>query len=396
MTNQIDQIVEHLFHKKNLDDVSIYELERFIAIHPYFAAGHLLLAKKAQADQSADTQDKASTVALYYNNHLWLQWLLNQDVHSRQGKQYQTDVAQQNGHDTESEEAMTEKTTVETVEVTETDSAIEIDFLEPQPENKRDDAQVAEDEFAPALETEHEVLQNERELPTDHSPPEVHEEHVIDSKEAAREVKDYSEQYNSHSQSVENPNKDQTEFVAAEISTETADQEERNEETSDDSPVRNTDLEAAEEKALTAGIERTLSAATLIPTRAEIENNEFTFEPYHTIDYFASQGIKLQQSDFSKDKFGKQLKSFTEWLRSMKRLPQPSADGAIDEATQHSIQVIAEHSFEEKEIVTETMAEVWIKQGNKEKAIDTLHKLSLQNPSKSHYFAAKIEQLKAS
>ncbi|MGZ5135745.1 MAG: hypothetical protein ACXWCG_11365, partial [Flavitalea sp.] len=93
---------------------------------------------------------------------------------------------------------------------------------------------------------------------------------------------------------------------------------------------------------------------------------------------------------------GKQLKSFTEWLRSMKRLPQPAIDANIDEATQASIQNIAEHSFEEKEIVTETMAEVWIKQGNKEKAIDTLEKLSLLNPSKSHYFAAKIEQLKAS
>ena len=80
----------------------------------------------------------------------------------------------------------------------------------------------------------------------------------------------------------------------------------------------------------------------------------------------------------------------------MKRLPQAATEGTMDDATQRSIQHIAEHSFEEKDIVTETMAEVWIKQGNKEKAIDTLNKLSLLNPSKSHYFAAKIEQLKAS
>ena len=58
MTNQIDQIVEHLFHKPKLEDVSIYELERFIATHPYFAAGHLLLAKKSQADRSDDTDKK--------------------------------------------------------------------------------------------------------------------------------------------------------------------------------------------------------------------------------------------------------------------------------------------------------------------------------------------------
>ena len=31
MTNQIDHIVEHLFHKSTLDDVSETELEEFIA-----------------------------------------------------------------------------------------------------------------------------------------------------------------------------------------------------------------------------------------------------------------------------------------------------------------------------------------------------------------------------
>jgi hypothetical protein len=39
------------------------------------------------------------------------------------------------------------------------------------------------------------------------------------------------------------------------------------------------------------------------------------------------------------------------------------------------------------------MAEVWLKQGNKEKAADVYRKLSLRNPSKSAYFAAKIESL---
>lgn len=79
----------------------------------------------------------------------------------------------------------------------------------------------------------------------------------------------------------------------------------------------------------------------------------------------------------------------------MKKLPQVIMETNLDEATQRSIQRGAEHSIEEKEIVTETMAEVWVKQGNIEKAIYTLNKLSLLNPSKSHYFAARIEQLKA-
>ena len=40
------------------------------------------------------------------------------------------------------------------------------------------------------------------------------------------------------------------------------------------------------------------------------------------------------------------------------------------------------------------MAEVWKKQGNKAKAEEIYDKLSLLDPAKSSYFAAKIEELK--
>jgi hypothetical protein len=117
------------------------------------------------------------------------------------------------------------------------------------------------------------------------------------------------------------------------------------------------------------------------------------FEPYHTIDYFASQGIKLAPADLSKDKFGQQLKSFTEWLKSMKRLPAAESVPAPDLSSQQTVVKAAEHSIEEREVLTEAMAEVWAKQGNTEKAKEVYHKLSLQNPSKSSYFAAKIDEL---
>jgi len=120
------------------------------------------------------------------------------------------------------------------------------------------------------------------------------------------------------------------------------------------------------------------------------------FEPYHTIDYFASQGIKLRLEDLTNDKFGRQLKSFTDWLRSMKRIGPVKADD-LPETTPNDaiIQKDAEESVETSEVDTEAMAEVWIKQGKTARAIAIYHKLSLLNPSKSHYFAAKIEQLNA-
>jgi hypothetical protein len=124
--------------------------------------------------------------------------------------------------------------------------------------------------------------------------------------------------------------------------------------------------------------------------------NDLVFEPYHTVDYFASQGIKLSQEETGKDKFGKQLKSFTEWLKSMKRLPATEMSKDIDASTENKVQHLAQDSVHQSEVVTEAMAEVWIKQGNKEKAIETYNKLGLLNPSKKAYFADLIENLKRS
>lgn len=119
-----------------------------------------------------------------------------------------------------------------------------------------------------------------------------------------------------------------------------------------------------------------------------------TFEPFYTVDYFASQGIKFKEEEKPKDKFGQNLKSFTDWLRVMKRLPVSEIAKTTNAVTEQKVEQMAEHSLESKEVLTETMAEVWEKQGNKPKAIDIYSKLSLLEPLKSAYFAAKIEDLK--
>ncbi|HEX4850843.1 MAG TPA: hypothetical protein VFV08_08560 [Puia sp.] len=125
----------------------------------------------------------------------------------------------------------------------------------------------------------------------------------------------------------------------------------------------------------------------------EKEVGDLVFEPYHTVDYFASQGIKFMQEEFPTDKFGKQLKSFTEWLKMMKKLPQMPMSAERNEE-EVKIEEIAAHSIEEKDVVTEAMAEVLAKQGKTENAIEIYLKLSLLNPLKIAYFAAKIEELK--
>ena len=55
---------------------------------------------------------------------------------------------------------------------------------------------------------------------------------------------------------------------------------------------------------------------------------------------------------------------------------------------------LAGQSITDREVLTEAMAEVWEKQGNTLKATEIYRKLSLLEPAKSAYFAAKIEGLK--
>jgi hypothetical protein len=125
------------------------------------------------------------------------------------------------------------------------------------------------------------------------------------------------------------------------------------------------------------------------------ENGAIAFEPLHTVDYFASQGIKINDELITNDKLGSQMKSFTAWLKSMKKL-HPGRLAEQNIATEKLIQTSAEESNVNTEVLTEAMAEVLIKQDKKEKAIEMFSKLSLINPSKSAYFAAKIESIKSS
>jgi hypothetical protein len=131
-----------------------------------------------------------------------------------------------------------------------------------------------------------------------------------------------------------------------------------------------------------------------LPVTNENET-KLSFEPLYVVDYFASQGVKLSNEEDSRDLLTNKLKSFTEWLKSMKRIHPEKLSHELDEKTELTIKTVAEHSNEKGEIITETMAEIFMKQGLVEKSMEVYEKLSLLYPSKSDYFAAKISALKA-
>lgn len=119
---------------------------------------------------------------------------------------------------------------------------------------------------------------------------------------------------------------------------------------------------------------------------------EFPLTPYHTVDYFASLGIKINM-EAGKDELSLKVKSFTAWLKTMKSL-QPGAETVTIKDIQGILDKQNEKENQSEAVFTETMAEVYLKQGLREKAIEVYDKLSLQNPLNSHNFADKISQIK--
>lgn len=114
----------------------------------------------------------------------------------------------------------------------------------------------------------------------------------------------------------------------------------------------------------------------------------------HTVDYFASQGIQIDLTKIPQDKLTTKLRKFTDWLRDLKNNGVSATELRISPESEKAVAATALVSNESKEILTETMAEVLVKQGQIDKAIQLYIKLSFSNPEKTTYFASKIQQLK--
>lgn len=137
--------------------------------------------------------------------------------------------------------------------------------------------------------------------------------------------------------------------------------------------------------------------ATTLPGLANLKNFEnqplgtLPIEPYHAIDYFASQGIKVDKKlpGLEETKLDKQVKSFTDWLKTMKKLKYQPATEYADPLVESQ----AKKSLDQRDIVTEAMAEVWLKQGNFSEAARVYARLMLLHPEKTPYFAARLQEI---
>ena len=160
-------------------------------------------------------------------------------------------------------------------------------------------------------------------------------------------------------------------------------------------------LQAQEEDTIAAPLDDKVSSLIseqFAQFKEPIETIELAYEEEIAMaakaDYFATQGIDIDLSKVPQDKFTQQLRSFTAWLKVLKQKEGIPVLEEMAEENEKEIAEIAEKANTTADIITEAMAEIWLKQGNNRKAIDIYSKLSFIFPEKSVYFASRIEQIK--
>jgi tetratricopeptide (TPR) repeat protein len=172
------------------------------------------------------------------------------------------------------------------------------------------------------------------------------------------------------------------------------------------------------------------SDAVVIPTppppAISAQTEEPIILPVYTEDYFLHQGMQVsndlpenvQKKEQSAEDAAKGLMvmmSFSEWLNHFKSRKQHEADEEqgqkavktmwqkekLAAALEEENEEIPEKVFEmavnsianEDDLASESLAEVHLRQGRFDKAIEMYRKLSLRNPQKKAYFARKIETI---
>ena len=356
MNHPMQTTIQHLFQVTALEDVPRERLESFVEEYPFFGYGHYLLSRKLRAENSSEFTGTTAKTNLYFSNPFWLEWLL---VNAPEAAEPVAGLDR-----TETETSMTEPeekdiwSTPEMLVEVEAPAEEPAGMETPAPETGTEAGlpaiEVQDNTASPIAEAQNPVLPAE-----EVGLPSAAQE-LLNSIEEARLLREslikINEDFHTHIPPADEPIRDEEPPFVLE-----------------------------EQEQVTAPTPTAAPAVTAEPV--------LTFEPYHTIDYFASQGIRLAPDENPSDQLGKQLKSFTDWLRVMRRLPQKEKEIVPDRVAEQAIQSIAAHSIEGKEVLTETMAEVLAMQGMPERARIVYEKLSLLNPGKSAYFAAKIEQL---
>lgn len=164
--------------------------------------------------------------------------------------------------------------------------------------------------------------------------------------------------------------------------------------------------------------------AEIVAEEIETMEEQPLIQPIYTEDYFLHQGVEVSNEipeaaelteEEEKEKALMRVMSFSDWLsyfktksekakeeeedkKALKTMWQKEKLAAAlgeenDEIPEDVFEMAVNSITQEEDLASESLAEIHVKQGKYDKAIDMYHKLSLRNPQKKVYFARRIEEI---
>ncbi len=382
------KIVHMLTGKHSLQEVSVEELQTIAQQQPYFSVVQLLLAKKMKQEDHPGFQEQLYKTSLYFPNTHWLHYELNRiappgEEYSEPTGETPTDKLQEMIEVDEKSPIVNLQYELEVAPANEDAPApppgvihqVEDTVSETREEDRKVEVEETPEaaEVAPAIDEPLQEITNEEPsgTPTDQVEPQVEPTEARGVTEDAIAVEEYRASETTPEETFEAPGGEAT-----------AQQEEA--------------IEPVSQEEVPSALTRVLEEQAKQFNQPVDDNAELPIatEPYHTVDYFASQGINVEKTTPPQDKFAKKVRKFTDWLKEMKRGETQPVDLGTSPELENVIKDIAENSNEAKEIVTEAMAEVLLKQGKQSKAIQLYRKLVQMYPAKAAYFNEKIAAIK--
>ncbi len=372
----------HLTGKTDIADLKMDAIESLVNEYPFFSPGQYLFSAKLKKDDHPLAASQAMKTALFFSNPYWLQFQLDSL------KDAGIDQAPKQDVDTELLRTIRQKDKDwdEMMELPQIETTIE--------ESQKSLETIAElpnpDITIPTIESVREMMQGINSFTKPSMIVPVIRETVTDPADMLSMPEPVNEVVMEAFQPVFSA------IALSESQPELSPQPEATPAT-EPSPYKTLPDQAKSD----AKIASILSGQLAEFKKPVVETNSLEInypqKKMHTVDYFASQGIRIDLSKVPQDELTTKLRKFTDWLKSMKNNAQDSTNPS-DLGTSPELEKAAAEtaliSNESREILTETMAEVLVKQGQIDKAIQLYIKLSFSNPEKTTYFAAKIQQLK--
>ncbi|NLR58770.1 hypothetical protein HGH93_11700 [Chitinophaga polysaccharea] len=386
----VNRIISHVFLQPSLQQVDEAVMEQLVADHPYFAAGRLLLAKKVYQQTGNLQGDAVKKALLYTDQPHYVYQLITGDM----------------PENTLPEE---DATTSIAAEIAQDIAALPVveDRLAP----------VIPEDALPQQEPEHTMaaIHNGTEIPAPEATTAVTTETVIPGESITATIAEEIAQETTLPVVEDRiapvipedalPQQDiihHTPLAVADFEQDTH-VHPANASTVMPPPAP-VDLPVAEEEDPSPG------PIKIFPLAVDTTETELTFQPLYTDDYFAYKRLKNpEEADELSIQGAAEMRSFTSWLRQMKdnfvgktskdwyqqqlhRIYEEDEEPEVSE----TVEKMAMNSIVfNNDIVSETLAEIWIRQHQYGNAIKIYQKLSLLNPDKNAYFAQKILELKS-